>query len=57
MNVSWTTVLALLQLIVSAVKPELKAAALAELKSLDSAQTNPLVKLLIEEAETIVQAA
>lgn len=56
-SINWSTILPLLQLVLSSVTPSLKAAAMAELKTVDAAQTNPLVKLLIEEAEKMVAAA
>lgn len=56
-SINWSTILPLLQIILGAVGPSLKAAALTELKALDAAQTNVLLKLLIEECEKMVAAA
>lgn len=56
-SINWATILPLLHIILGAVGPSLKAAAIAELKALDATQTNPLLKLLIEECEKMVAAA
>lgn len=57
MNINWNVILPILQLILSNVAPALKQAALNELKTIDAAQTNPIVKLVIEEFEKMVAAA
>lgn len=54
----WQTVLAIFQLILTAVSPALKQAALAELKALEVAEAGqPLLLMFIREAEVLVQAA
>lgn len=57
MNINWNVILPILQLILSNVAPALKQAALNELKTIDAGQTNPIVKLVIEEFEKMVAAA
>lgn len=58
---NWSTILPslhLFQLILSAVSPALKQAALAELRSLAAQDAaNPLLVLLLQEAEKLVSAA
>ncbi len=54
----WQTIIAIFQLILSAVGPSLKAAALAELKVLEVDEANnPIMLLIIQEAEKLVAAA
>ena len=54
---NWSVILPILQLIWSAVSPELKQAALAELQLLASQETaNPLLAAIILEAEKVVSA-
>ena len=57
MNINWNTILPLLQLVFSAVEPQIKQFALDALKAEDAKVTNPIVKLLVEEAEKLVAAA
>jgi hypothetical protein len=52
----WDKILPILQLIWSAVSPELKSLALGELKSLEVQDASqPLLLALIKEAETMLQ--
>lgn len=58
MSINLVSILPLVQVILSAVGPQVKAAALAELKALavkDAA--NPILVLVIDEVEKMVQAA
>lgn len=53
----WSKILPILQLLWSAVSPELKAVALKELKALEVEDAKkPLLLMLIKEAEAIVAA-
>ena len=54
----WGTIVAIFQMILSAVSPALKQAALAELQSLEVAEASrPVLEMLIKEAEVLVAAA
>jgi hypothetical protein len=54
----WQSVIAIFHLLWSSVGPALKAAAVAELKSLEVAEASqPLLVLILKEAEVLVAAA
>lgn len=56
-QMDWSKILPILQLLWSAVSPELKAVALKELKALEVEDAKkPLLLMLIKEAEAIVAA-